>query len=232
MWAVAVGLLATAGLLGAWRRSGLPLFDLTALHAFRAYARLWHGVPRRGTRQLPAKGPALLIANHTCSADPAILQTCCPRPLCFLIAREYYHLPVARRFFGHFGMVPVARNGRDITALRVGLRRLAEGRVVCLFPEGGLSGAGTGRVRPGRGGAALLALRSGAPVYPAFIAGGPQHSHIARAWLLPSRARVVVGEPVDLSAYRDRPLDRRLIEEVAALLMRRVAELDPNRRHP
>src|SRR5579885_3534844 len=172
MWAVAVGLLATAGLLGAWRRSGLPLFDLTALHAFRAYARLWHGVPRRGTRQLPAKGPALLIANHTCSADPAILQTCCPRPLCFLIAREYYHLPVARRFFGHFGMVPVARNGRDITALRVGLRRLAEGRVVCLFPEGGLSGAGTGRVRPGRGGAALLALRSGAPVYPAFIAGG------------------------------------------------------------
>jgi 1-acyl-sn-glycerol-3-phosphate acyltransferase len=128
------------------------------------------------------------------------------------------------------GCVPVIRRARDIRAVRTALRRLAEGRIVCLFPEGTLSGAGRGRLRPGKCGAALLALRSRVPVYPAFIAGGPQHSNVPRAWLLPSRARVTLGRPVDLSPYFGRRIDRRLLEEVAALLMREIAALDPRRK--
>jgi 1-acyl-sn-glycerol-3-phosphate acyltransferase len=192
------------------------------------YARLWHGLVWNGPAPFPAKGPALVVSNHTCSADPPFVQAGCPRPLSFLIAREYYRdLPWARWLFDYIGCVPVNRSGRDGLAVRKGLLRLSEGRIVCIFPEGGLHGAGTGRLRRGKGGAALLALRSRAPVYPVFISKGHQHSNVPRAWLLPSRTRVTYGPAIDLSAYYDRPIDRPLLEEVTALLMSKIAELDP-----
>src|SRR5262249_13983467 len=111
--------------------------------------------------------------------------------------------------------------------VRAGLRELRAGRILCIFPEGSLSGAGRRRLRPGKGGAALLALRSGAPVIPAFISGGPQHSNVPRAWLLPAPVRLPHSPAVDLSACYGRPIERERIEEVAALLMRAVAELNP-----
>lgn len=226
MWAFAVCAVAALVVLVRWRRSGRPLGEFLGLGLVYAYARLWHGLVVRGRTTLPLRGPALLISNHTCSADPAFLQACCPRPLSFLIAAEYYEkLPWARGIFEHTGSVPVCRAGRDVAAVRQALRRLSEGRIVCIFPEGGLSGAGLGRMRPGKCGAALIALRARVPVYPAFISGGPQHSNVPRAWLRPSRARVCLGPPIDLSAYDNRRIDRKLIEEVMALLRRRIVEL-------
>src|SRR6202022_2482438 len=135
--------------------------------------------------RLPATGPAILVANHTCSADPAFLTAGCRRVLSFMIAREDYNIRLLRPLLDYIGCVPVARNGRDAAGVRNALRRLDRGCVLCIFPEGGLSNAGRKRVRSGKAGVALLALRSRAPVFPALISGGPQTSSIPRAWLLP-----------------------------------------------
>jgi 1-acyl-sn-glycerol-3-phosphate acyltransferase len=228
MWALAVCAAAAGIMLIQWRRSGQSLIHFLGLGLVHAYARLWHGLSIRLRSPLPKSGPALVISNHTCSADPSFIQACCPRPLSFLIASEYYvRIAWARPLFEYLRSVPVARNGRDVVAARQSLRRLEQGCIVCLFPEGGLSGAGRGRVRPGKGGAALLALRSRAPIFPVFIAGGHQHGNVPRAWLRPSRTRIVVGRPVDLSAYYGRRIDRKLLEEVTALLMEHIANLEP-----
>ena len=128
------------------------------------------------------------------------------------------------------GCVPVSRNGRDAVAARTAIRRLQEGRVICIFPEGGLSNAGRPRLRPGKAGAALIALRSQAPVFPALISGGPQTSSLKGAWLRPSRVRVRFGRAIDLSVYQGRPLDRRLLEEVTRVLMGRIADLQATAR--
>src|SRR5262249_831701 len=94
-------------------------------------------------------------------------------------------------------------------------------------PEGGLSHAGRDGVHPGKAGIALFALRTRVPVIPARITGGPQRSEVLPAWLRPSRVRVTFGSPVDLSAYYGRPINRKLLEEVTALLMDRVRMLGP-----
>jgi len=228
MWALAVTATAAVLVLIRWRRSGQSLVDFLGLGLVYAYARLWHGCSSNDSAPLPAKGAALLIANHTCSADPAFLQSASPRPVSFLIAREYYtDLPRLRGLFQYIGCVPVLRDGRDVTAVRLALGRLRDGRIVCIFPEGGLSGAGRRRLRQGKSGAALLALRSRAPVIPVFIAGGPRHNDILPAWLLPSRVRLVFGPAVNLSPYFSRAINRKLLEEVTAFLMSRIAALDP-----
>jgi 1-acyl-sn-glycerol-3-phosphate acyltransferase len=211
-----------------WRRSGRPFVEALALGVARFHATFWHRWHGRRLAPLPAKGPFILVANHTCSADPSFLLAGSPRVFGFVSAREHYNAhPLIRGILDLLGCVPVTRNGRDGTAARAALRRLAEGRALCLFPEGGLHGVAQGRLRPAKAGAAFLALCSRAPVYPAYIAGGPRTDDILRAWLWPSGkvARVTYGPAIDLSAYYDRPRDRRLLAEVTTLFMDRIRDL-------
>jgi 1-acyl-sn-glycerol-3-phosphate acyltransferase len=226
MWALLLCLTAVVIVLLRSRGSPLPLFDYLGRGVVVIYTRLWHRCSSNGLAPVPAKGSALLVANHTSALDPAILTTCCGRVLSFLFAWEYYYcVPVAVPLLDYMRCVPIRRNGRDISGLRLALRRLREDCILCVFPEGNLVNAH--RELPGRGqvGVAWLALRSRAPVFPALIIGGPHTWDVALAWLRPSRARVIFGPAVDLSAYYDRPLNRPLLEEVTDLIMRRIAAL-------
>jgi 1-acyl-sn-glycerol-3-phosphate acyltransferase len=222
--AVAVGLLVRG------YQSGRPVIEYLLLLLIDVYVKLWHRWSCQRPAPLPAIGPAILISNHTCSVDPAFVLAGSPRLLSYLIAREFYDQPLVRRICDACRCVPVVRNGLDVQAVRLSLRRLQEGCVLCIFPEGGLSTAGQ-RYRSGKHGLAYIALKSRVRVFPAYIAGGPQISDVAPSWLLPSRGvRVTYGSPIDLSAYYDRPVDRRLLHEVTTLLMRRIISMRPGYR--
>jgi len=195
----------------------------------RLYARLWQRCSG-GPVPLPAQGPAIVVANHTCSADATFLLAGAPRLFGFLASREHYNVhPLTRWVLDWLGCVPVTRDGRDTSAARVALRRLEAGGALCVFPEGNLSGLAHGRLRAAKHGAAFLALASRAPVYPVHISGGPRTEKLLRAWLWPPGrpVRVMCGPPVDLSAYYDRPRTRKLLAEVAELLMKHIAALAP-----
>jgi 1-acyl-sn-glycerol-3-phosphate acyltransferase len=163
-----------------------------------------------------------------------MLTVACGRPLSFLIAREYCKIPVVHRLISYIDCIPVTRDGRDVGAIRAMLRRLQSNQEIVLFPEGGLSQAGRHRWRRPRGGAAWLALRSQAPVYPALILGGPQTSRLLYSWLMPSQRpiRIVFGPPVDLKRFLGRPIDRRMVEEVSEFLMESIASLGRQTRRP
>lgn len=221
MWAWGVVLLCLFAGWAAWRRSGRLLDEFICLGLIDAYSRLIHRCSFVGVENIPATGPVLLMANHTCSADPAFLSAACPRVIGFLLAEEYYAwVPVLHLLFQRMGCVPVRRDGRDVPTIRRALARLSNGQVLGIFPEGGLSNAGRGTPRRGKAGVAYLALRSGAPVVPAMIQGGPQTDDIATAWLcpFPSRVKVIIGLPVDLSPYRGKRIDRKRIEQVMTVL--------------
>jgi 1-acyl-sn-glycerol-3-phosphate acyltransferase len=229
MWVFVVLPAVASVLVVRWRRSGQGLLNFFGLGLVNSYARLWHRWSSNGPAPLPPQGPGLVVSNHTCSSDPTFVVAGCARRVSFLIAAEYFWGPVLRRFFGWLRAVAVTRNGRDVVAVRQSLRNLKEqGDIICIFPEGGLSNAGAARMRHGKAGAALIALRSRVPVYPVSIRGGPQTSDVLRAWLLPSapaRVRVTYGPPLDLSAYYDRPIDRKLLDEVTSLMMQTIADL-------
>jgi 1-acyl-sn-glycerol-3-phosphate acyltransferase len=231
MWALLVVSLALVAVLVRSLRARESWPVQFALAIARQYSILWHRWRSHGKIPLPATGPAIVVSNHTCSADPMFLLAGSDRMISFLVAREHYHLNAPIHWLLRaMSSVPVARDGQDAGAVRCSLRRLAEGRVIGIFPEGNLSGVARNRIRPGKAGAALIALRSRVPVYPAYIAGGPRTRKLLSAWLRPSKVpvRVVFGPPVDLSAYYGRPINRRLLEEVMAFLMEHVKALRPS----
>jgi 1-acyl-sn-glycerol-3-phosphate acyltransferase len=110
-----------------------------------------------------------------------------------------------------------------MASAREALRRLQAGKLVAVFPEGGINlGKGLREASPG---IAWLALRAKVPVYPVFIHGSPQGTDMVEPFLGTARVRVIYGDPIDLSGYEGQRKSHELLAEVTDLLMRRLAEL-------
>jgi 1-acyl-sn-glycerol-3-phosphate acyltransferase len=80
----------------------------------------------------------------------------------------------------------------------------------------------------GHTGAARLALQTGAPVVPMAHWGAQEvfPRYAKRFHIFPRKTvRVLVGEPVDLSAFRDKPMDRTTLAEATELIMDAVTGL-------
>lgn len=174
---------------------------------------------------------AIVIANHRSPLDPLLIwagvANC--RPLEYLTAQEYFGIPGLQFIFEATRAIPVARNGRDMSATRAALRRLKEGCYLGVFPEGKIN-TGPGLL-PADTGIAWLALHSQAPVYPVFIHNSPQGTTMVNSAYKFTRVRVNYGDGVDLSAYYGRRISSELLREVTDLLMSRLAQLgglEPN----
>jgi 1-acyl-sn-glycerol-3-phosphate acyltransferase len=144
-------------------------------------------------------GGWILAANHISHFDPPFLGVACLRKLDFMTSREFYAVPLLGLWMTAVDTFAVDREKPDRKAIRTALERLARGRVIGLFPEGGirdgersmLEGAA---LRPGLG---ALAEMSGAPVIPCVILGS-DHLYDPKMWLpiRRSRAWISFGEPL------------------------------------
>lgn len=146
-----------------------------------------------GAENVPSSGPVLIAANHMSVLDGPLLAVMAPRPVHALTKVEMFTGRTGR-FLTAAGQIPVDRHVPDVGAIRTALRVLRGGGVVGVFPEGA---RGDGEVGVAEGGAAYLALATGAPVVPvAFLgsrlAGGSINSVPPRG----SRIVMTYGEPM------------------------------------
>ncbi len=177
-----------------------------------------------GRRNVPRHGPAVLCANHSSLLDPVALHAVTWRPIHFMMSAEFYEDRRLRWLYRAFEAIPIGAASTGSGALAKAGAILDRSGVVGIFPEGRISR--DGRLGPFRTGAAVLALRHGAPLVPAWIAGTyealPRHAR----WIRPRAVRVRVGEPLEPGAVHGaqavppdeaRALTRRLRQAVAAL---------------
>jgi len=156
----------------------------------------------RGRERVPRTGAVLLVSNHSSVLDPAIVGGVAPRPICFMAKAELFEIPLFGGLIRRLNARPVRREGADASALRAALRALQDGNALLVFPEG--TRGPEGELRPGKAGAGMLAVLSGAPVVPVYISGS------GRAWprgrRLPRPARVTVwfGEPLSFPERQGR----------------------------
>jgi 1-acyl-sn-glycerol-3-phosphate acyltransferase len=175
---------------------------------------------------LPAKGAAILIANHTCPIDSMLLQAASRRVLGFLIAKEYFEFWAFGWICRLLKCIPVRRDGHDLAATRAALRALEQGRVVPMFPEGRIlatSGRELGAPRPGM---AFIVLHARVPVIPAYVWGTPRTNVFGKALLTPTRTGVLFGAPIDVAAIApEGPVDKEVLTEVSERLMDSIRAL-------
>ncbi|HSW44145.1 MAG TPA: MFS transporter [Phycisphaerae bacterium] len=169
------------------------------------YCKFWFRMRRIGPCTVPVSGPVIVVCRHTSSIDPLLLIAASRRrTLGFLIAREYYDLPLVGRLIRLVKCVPVKRDGHDAAGTKAALRHLRAGMPLGIFIEGRIPEPDQ-HLEP-KDGAAMLALRTGAAVVPATITGTRYDPGVLRSFFRRQRAYVRFGKPLELSEFgRARP---------------------------
>ncbi|PIC56780.1 1-acyl-sn-glycerol-3-phosphate acyltransferase [Sporosarcina sp. P12(2017)] len=165
-----------------------------------------------GKENFPKQGGVLLCTNHIDNLDPPIVGITCPRTVHFMAKEELFDKPVLKTLLPKVQAYPVKRGMSDREAFRKTIKLLREDKVVGLFPEGTRSK--TGEIGKGLAGAGFFALKGGdAKVVPCAIIG-PYKAF--------SQLKVVYGEAMDMTAYRERKASA---EEVTEAIMAEISKL-------
>ena len=147
-----------------------------------------------GLHNVPETGGVLLVCNHQSFLDPILAAMAVHRESSYMARDSLFR----NRFFGRLidsvNAFPVRRNTADLGAIKEAMRRLKQGRVVLVFPEGTRSTDGhIGEMLPGL---SAIARKTEVPIVPTLIDG------VFQAWprtrLLPGSGNVIVeyGRPI------------------------------------
>jgi 1-acyl-sn-glycerol-3-phosphate acyltransferase len=174
-----------------------------------------------GTEHLSPTEAQVVVSNHQSWFDILALFYVLPVELRFVAKKELFAIPFFGSTLRALGHVRLDRRNlkQAITAYAVAARYIAEQRLsVLVFPEGTRSR--TGALQPFKTGPFVLAIQSGAPVVPAYVAGTfgilPKGSIRVR----PHPVHVAVGPPIPtagLAIEEREALRERAREAVAAL---------------
>lgn len=185
----------------------------------------------RGTENVPKTGGVILAGNHISYADWLTFTRFIwdsgriPRILVkSSLATSTVIGPVVRGA----KQIPVQRGTAGAgDSLRFAKEALDSGEAVCIYPEGTVTRDPKWWPMRAKTGVARLALQTDAPVIPIAQWGSQffydRYNHSHNLFSRPT-IHTVAGPPVDLSAYRGRPVTAELLREVTDVIMRAIAD--------
>ena len=184
-----------------------------------------------GIDNVPREGPAIIASNHLSFSDHFFAPLPLPRKVVFLAKSEYFTGRgvkglFSKAFFSGLGQIPVDRSGGAASerALRTGLRVLAQGDLLGIYPEG--TRTPDGRLYRGKTGVARLALEARAPVVPCAMIGGFEFQPPGKIRpRLRIRPGVRFGKPLDFSRYYGMEQDRIVLRAVTDEVMYAIMKL-------
>jgi 1-acyl-sn-glycerol-3-phosphate acyltransferase len=190
----------------------------------------WHG--QDNIRNVPVSDGVILAANHLSYADPL--------PLClfthragrypvFLAKSSLFEIKGLGTVMSGTGQLPVYRGQADAAlVLRDVEQGLRDGACVIFYPEGTATRDPDLWPMVPRTGVARAALATGVPVIPVAQWGaqnilpyGSMRPHLVPRHLV----QITAGPPVDLSAFRDKPLTSQVLREASEVIMRDITGL-------
>jgi 1-acyl-sn-glycerol-3-phosphate acyltransferase len=122
---------------------------------------------------VPDEGPALLVCNHVSFMDALLLGGAVPRPVRFVMYYKIYRLPVLHWLFKTAGAIPIAGAKEDPALMQRAFAEieatLADGGLVGIFPEGGLTP--DGEIATFRPGVERILAAQPVPVVPMALRG-------------------------------------------------------------
>ncbi|KPC55255.1 MFS transporter [Amantichitinum ursilacus] len=134
---------------------------------------LLYRIKERGLENIPDEGPCVLICNHVSFMDAMVIAGTVRRPVRFVMDHRIFKIPVLNFIFRVAGAIPIAPAKEDPTLKDKAFDRvaqyLAEGEVVCIFPEGAITR--DGEIRTFRPGIEEIIKRTPVPVIPIALQG-------------------------------------------------------------
>lgn len=134
-----------------------------------------------GRDKLPSEGAGIIVCNHVSYVDALIIMGASTRPIRFVMDKSISEMPLLKYLFRHAGVIPICSPRQSEATYNQAFesihQALADGELVCIFPEGRLTPNGElGEFRPGID---KILARDSVPVIPMALNGlwGSYFSH-------------------------------------------------------
>jgi 1-acyl-sn-glycerol-3-phosphate acyltransferase len=167
------------------------------------------------------RGGSILAANHISHFDPPIIATVLRRKVDWMAMAEFFPHPVLGPILRAIECFPVDRHRAERATIRTAIARLKRGRIVGMFPEGGIRDGKQSILEgaPLRPGVSTLAHIATVPVLPCVILGSDR-LYSKRRWRCPWRRTPIwvgFGDPIYPSSATERSAARSDTEAAVAL---------------
>ena len=190
----------------------------------RLILRVFCRIEVTGAEKVPLEGPVIIASNHLSWLDPPAIGVVLPRPIAYIARADLFEMPFLRWLLPRLYVIPVERGSGDLAAVKAAIRALRNGMAFGIFPEGTRSR--NGKLQPFKTGTAAIALRTGAQVVPLAVIGSDKIWPPGGKPRLGGKLRIVIGDPVDLSAYAGK-LDKAHLEQSTREIEAAVARMLP-----
>lgn len=168
-----------------------------------------------GQEHIPQQGSAILCPNHISNLDPPIVGCAATRVIHFMAKEELFRFPPIGWLLKRLHAFPVNRQGGGTKALKQSIKVLRGNGILGIFPEGTRSK--TGELTKARNGAALLSVKTGAPIIPTAIIG---------PYRLFRPVHIVFGKPIlpndfeNTSSNQVQSITNSVMDEIESLLVK------------
>ena len=170
-------------------------------------------------------GAFLLAANHISHFDPPLISVIARRKIDWMALAEFFPVPLLGAFLRAVDAFPIERARAESGSIRTALARLKAGRVVGIFPEGGIRHGPRSVLEgaPLRAGAAALAHLAKVPIVPCVILG-TDRLYAKKSWLPLRRTPVWIafGDPIAHPDGADKSAARAATEAELAAAFRNL----------
>ncbi|MCL2873390.1 MAG: 1-acyl-sn-glycerol-3-phosphate acyltransferase [Defluviitaleaceae bacterium] len=190
------------------------MFYRILVFIIRPIAWLIYGYKSYGIENIPEDGPIIICANHIHGLDCVPVAITNKRTINFIAKKELFKYRFFNWLFTKLNAIPVDRNSADMKAYKETLKRLKDGKAICIFAQGA-------RVleidtKAAKQGVALFALMSGAAVVPALITGKYRPF---------GKLTIRYGLPITLDEYKDVRVKTEVLAEITEKIMEKVSDL-------
>jgi len=180
-----------------------------------------------GREHVPKNGGVLVVSNHQSHLDPMLVGVACDRRLNFVARDTLFRFAPLAWLMMTLDAIPLDREGTGLGGLKESLRRLKDGEMLLIFPEG--TRTRDGEVGPLKPGFLALARRAKAPLLPVAIDGS--YESWPRRNLLPKPAVIQIRIAAPLAPeMMSKMSDEELLSEVNCRIRQSHALVRESRR--
>jgi 1-acyl-sn-glycerol-3-phosphate acyltransferase len=164
-------------------------------HTFFIFFRVFNRLRVTGYENVPGTGGVIVAANHVSYLDPLVVGAALKRRATYMAKEGLFKIPAIGEFVRSFSF-PVRRDRPQPSTIKEAVRRLKNGELIVMFPEGGRSAGGS--ILDAKRGVAVIAALSRAPIVPALVRGTDASLPVGARLLRPAKITVTFGKPLEV----------------------------------
>jgi len=190
---------------------------------FEMLMRLLFRIRVSGTEHIPSP-PFIITSNHASLLDPPLVGIACKKyQVDFMAKKELFDAPILGSWTRNVGCIEVRRGENSVKSLKEAIRRLREGHVVGIFPEGTRSSDGS--LQEAKRGIGFLIGRAAVPVVPVYVEGSAEAFPKGKGICPGTTVSISVGRPIMPDEFAAVEGEKRDYEAIAGMIMDRIAAI-------